>query len=106
MSLSAKKSKVGSFRLEKRFIGMEVNTREKLEKCGEIKNFFSKKFIGMEQRTRMEVPRGLQTSRDRPKSAPYPRLKNSKKTSKCQVFFYRSRKSKIFRNFFFEKITY
>ena len=24
------------------------------------------------------------TSRDRPKSAPYPRLKNSKKTSKCQ----------------------
>ena len=26
------------------------------------------------------------TSRDRPKSAPYPRLKNSKKTSKCQVF--------------------
>ena len=37
------------------------------------------------------------TSRDRPKSAPYPRLENSKKTSKCQVFFYRSRKSKIFR---------
>ena len=28
----------------------------------------------------------MQTSRDRPKSAPYPRLKNSKKTSKCQVF--------------------
>ena len=27
-----------------------------------------------------------QTSRERPKSAPYPRLKNSKKTSKCQVF--------------------
>ena len=26
------------------------------------------------------------TSRDRPKSAPYPRLKNSKKTSKCQIF--------------------
>ena len=26
------------------------------------------------------------TSRDRPKSAPYPRLKISKKTSKCQVF--------------------
>ena len=26
------------------------------------------------------------TSRDRPKSAQYPRLKNSKKTSKCQVF--------------------
>ena len=26
------------------------------------------------------------TSRDRPKSAPYPRLKNSKKTPKCQVF--------------------
>ena len=29
------------------------------------------------------------TSRDRPKSAPYPRLKNSKKTSKCQVFSFR-----------------
>ena len=27
-----------------------------------------------------------ETSRDRPKSAPYPRLKNSKKTLKCQVF--------------------
>ena len=44
------------------------------------------------------------TSRDRPKSAPYPRLKNSKKTFKCQVFFYRSRKSKIFRNFFLKKL--
>ena len=28
----------------------------------------------------------ISTSRDRPKSAPYPRLKNTKKTSKCQVF--------------------
>ena len=46
------------------------------------------------------------TSRDRPKSAPYTRLKNSKKTSKCQVFVYSSRKSKIFRKFFFEKVTY
>ena len=43
-----------------------------------------------------------QTSRDRPKSAPYPRLKNSKKTSKCQVFFYSSGKSKIFRIFFWK----
>ena len=40
------------------------------------------------------------TSRDRPKSAPYLRLKNSKRTSKCQVFFYSTRKSKIFRHFF------
>ena len=32
------------------------------------------------------------TSRYRPKSAPYPRLKNSKKTSKCQVFFYSTQK--------------
>ena len=39
----------------------------------------------------------MKTSRERPKSAPYPRLKNSKKTSKCQVFFYSTRKSKIFR---------
>ena len=47
------------------------------------------------------------TSRERPKSAPYPRLKNSKKTSKCQVLFYSTRKSKFFeKNFFFEKITY
>ena len=46
----------------------------------------------------------VQTSRDRPKSAPYPRLKNSKKTSKCQVFFYSSRKSNIFRNFFLKKL--
>ena len=36
------------------------------------------------------------TSRDRPKSAPYPRLKNSKTTSKCQVLFYSTRKSKFF----------
>ena len=28
----------------------------------------------------------LKTSRERPKSAPYLRLKNSKRTSKCQVF--------------------
>ena len=32
-------------------------------------------------------PLFVTTSRDRPKSAPYPRLKNSKKTSKCQVIF-------------------
>ena len=42
-------------------------------------------------------------SQDRPKSAPYPRLKNSKKTSKCQVFFYITRKSKILRKTFFRK---
>ena len=46
------------------------------------------------------------TSRDRPKSAPYPRFKNSKRTSKCQVFFYSTRKSKFFEKKFFEKITY
>ena len=34
-------------------------------------------------------------SRDRPKSAPYPKLKNSEKFSKCQVFFYSTRKSNI-----------
>ena len=43
------------------------------------------------------------TSRDRPKSAPYPRLKNSKKTSRCQVLFYSTRKSKFFEKEFFEK---
>ena len=49
---------------------------------------------------------GFITSRDRPKSAPYPRLKNSKTTSKCQVLFYSTRKSKFFEKKFFEKITY
>ena len=34
------------------------------------------------------------TSRDRPKSAPYPRLKNSKRTSKCQFTVLENRKSK------------
>ena len=33
-----------------------------------------------------ERKRTERKSRDRPKSAPYPRLKNSKKTSKCQEF--------------------
>ena len=28
----------------------------------------------------------LKTSRERPKSAPYLRLKNNERTSKCQVF--------------------
>ena len=36
------------------------------------------------------------TSRDRPKSAPYPRLNNSKRTSKCQI--YSTRKSKNQKN--------
>ena len=34
------------------------------------------------------------TSRDRPKSAPYPRLKNSKRTSKCQLTVLENRKAK------------
>ena len=33
-------------------------------------------------------------SRDRPKSAPYPRLKNSKRTSKCQFTVLENRKPK------------
>ena len=43
-----------------------------------------------------------ETSRERPKSAPYLRLKNSKKTSKCQVLSSTVPKkiSKIFLNFF------
>ena len=44
------------------------------------------------------------TSRDRPKSAPYPRLKNSKKTSKCQVFFFTVLKNrKFYETIFFRK---
>ena len=40
------------------------------------------------------------TSRDRPKSAPYPRLKNSKKTSKCQsILFYGTGKPKSWTEF-------
>ena len=42
------------------------------------------------------------TSRDRPKSAPYPRLKNSKKTSKCQVFSFTVLEN---RNFFEKKFS-
>ena len=42
-----------------------------------------KKYIGGYVLTKFNI---RQTSRDRPKSVPYPRLKNSKKTSKCQVF--------------------
>ena len=61
--------------------------------CRTFKNYFGQ-FVWIEK----------ETSRDRPKSAPYPRLKNSKKTSKCQVFVYSSRKSKIFRNFFLKKL--
>ena len=44
----------------------------------------------------------ISTSRDQPKSAPYPRLKNSKKTSKCQVFSFTVLENRIF----YEKITY
>ena len=43
----------------------------------------------LSQRQRMNYTMkssATQTSRERPKSAPYPRLKNSKRTSKCQVF--------------------
>ena len=65
----------------------------------------SQKKIGkVPDRCKLQSLHTVSTSRDRPKSAPYPRLKNSKKTSKCQVFFYRSRKSKIFRNFFLKKL--
>ena len=39
-------------------------------------------------------PESCQTSRDRPKSAPYPRLKNSKRTSKCQFTVLQNRKTK------------
>ena len=35
------------------------------------------------------------TSRDRAKSAPYPRLKNSKRTSKCQYTVLENRENKI-----------
>ena len=45
-----------------------------------------------------------ETSRDRHKSAPYPRLKNSKKTSKCQVFSFTVLENrKFYENFFFRK---
>ena len=47
----------------------------------------------------------IETSRDRPKSAPYPRLKNSKKTSKCQVFSFTVLENRKLKKKF-EKITY
>ena len=46
------------------------------------------------------------TSRDRPKSAPYPRLKNSKKTSKCQVFSFTVLENRIFYEKKIRKNTY
>ena len=51
--------------------------------------------------------RHVQTSRERPKSAPYLRLKNSKKTSKCQVFSFTVLENrKFYEKKIFEKITY
>ena len=35
---------------------------------------------------KIEIEKLERTSRERPKSAPYLKLKNSKRTSKCQVF--------------------
>ena len=63
---------------------LELSTNEK-QTLGEILPvldifFFIKNVLGNKLLYKMK------TSRDRPKSAPYPRLKNSKKTSKCQVF--------------------
>ena len=52
----------------------------------------------------VSISLGLLTNRDRPKSAPYPRLKNSKKTSKCQVLFYSTRESKFFEKIFSKKL--
>ena len=40
---------------------------------------------------------GKITSRDRPKSAPYPRLKNRKRTSKCHFTVLENRKSKKYK---------
>ena len=54
----------------------------------------------------VQVPWLNETSRDRPKSAPYPRLKNSKKTSKCQVFSFTVLENRKFFGKNFEKITY
>ena len=70
-------------------------------------NYFGQ-FRNIEKNCRKAMKKShfSKTSRDRPKSAPYPRLKNSKKTSKCQVLFYSTRKSKFFEKKFFEKITY
>ena len=49
-----------------------------------------------------ETRKETKTSRDRPKSASYPKLKNCKKTSKCQGF-----SCTVLENQkFFEKITY
>ena len=46
------------------------------------------------------------TSRDRPKSAPYLRLKNSKKTSKCQVFSFEVLENRKFfeKNYILKKM--
>ena len=56
---------------------------------------------------RVLVCRRNKTSRDRPKSVPYPRFKNSKKTSKCQVFSFTVLENRKFyeKKFFEKKIT-
>ena len=54
-----------------------------------------------------KIKEKVKTSRDRPKSAPYPTLKNSKKTSKCQVFSFTVLENrKFYEKTFLEKTTY
>ena len=48
----------------------------------------------------------VKTSRDRPKSAPYPRFKNSKKTSQCQVFSFTVLENRNNFGKFSKEITY
>ena len=57
--------------------------------CLEIKEVTTQRFLLLTLQISHEIiqkPLLVRTSRERPKSAPYLRLKNSKRISKCQVF--------------------
>ena len=84
------------------FIGRLKFRRQKFRRISKYRNFVVKNFVV----GNFVV---LITSWDPgpAQPAPYPRLKNSKKTSKCQVFsFTVLENQKFFEKNFFEKITY
>ena len=69
---------------------------EKLQKTGNLIRIFCllpslKEFWNFNSLRKLWI---MLTSRDRPKSAPHPRLKNSKRTSKCQFTVLENRKTK------------
>ena len=89
----------------------QVSVRSKLRIHNMVIRFFQNLGIEKYRRHHKEWKklRKVLTSRDRPKSAPYPRLKNSKKTSKRQVFSFtvleNFTKKKFRKNYILKKWT-